>query len=219
MIRVLIVDDHQMVDDAIELLLSSQDDIVVLGLLADAAGVVETAAFEEPNVVLMDVDRPGVDGITATRSVVQARPETKVVLITALGDPGLVMQGIEAGAAAFVKKERAAEDLVEVIRRAAIGEEVFPADALEQLTSAASSKGHAATAVLTPRELEVLQGLADGMSTEELSSALYVSPRTVQGHVQSILSKLQVRSKLEAVISGLRRGLVGLRPAQPGPKG
>jgi DNA-binding NarL/FixJ family response regulator len=218
MISVLVVDDHQMFAEALGMLLSTEDDLEVLGYLADAEDVVAYTAAISPDVVLMDIDLPGVDGVTATRRIVGACPGTKVVLITALSDPSLVVRGIEAGASAFVAKERAAEDLVEVIRRASVGEEIFPPDALQALADASAGNGNGSGAELTPRELEVLQGLADGMSTEELSTALFVSPRTVQGHVQSVITKLQVRSKLEAVVTGLRRGLIRLRPSQPEPR-
>jgi DNA-binding NarL/FixJ family response regulator len=184
----------------------------VLGYLADAEDVVAYTAATGPDVVLMDIDMPGIDGVTATQRVVGACPGTKVVLITALSDPALVVRGVEAGASAFVAKERAAEDLVDAIRRAANGEAVFPPEALRLIAESGDAAGNGLGPPLTPRELEVLQGLADGLSTEELSEALFVSPRTVQGHVQSILTKLHARSKLEAVITGLRQRLVRVRP-------
>ena len=209
MIRVLLVDDHRMFAEAIGMFLSTEDDIEVLEILADADGVAERVRSSAPDVVLMDIDLPRVDGLTATRQVLEARPETKVVLITALSDPDLARRGHDAGAVALVPKERAADDLVEVIRRTAGADETAGRGRLRLLPS----EPHAASrpaAVLSPRELEVLQGLVDGLSTEELSVALFVSRRTVQGHVQSILTKLQVRSKLEAVVTGLRDGLVRL---------
>ncbi|MBA3690539.1 MAG: response regulator transcription factor [Actinobacteria bacterium] len=211
MIRVLLVDDHRMFAEAIGMFLSTEDDIDVLEILAGAEGVAERVRSSKPDVVLMDIDLPGVDGLSATRQVLEARPETKVVLITALSDPDLALRGREAGAAALVPKERAADDLVEVIRRAAgVDEPVGPY--LRLLPPAAEAKR--ATLALTPREVQVLQGLVDGLSTEELSARLVVSPRTVQGHVQSILTKLRVRSKLEAVVTGLRQGVVHLRATE-----
>ena len=209
MIRVLLVDDHRMFAEAIGMFLATEDDIDVLEILASAEGIAERVRSSAPDVVLMDIDLPGMDGLAATRQVVEARPETKVVLITALSDPSLSLRGSEAGAAALVPKERAADDLVEVIRRAAGVEEGVPARRLRLLPTASGAPTRA-TAALSPRELQVLQGLVDGLSTEELSAALFVSRRTVQGHVQSILTKLQVRSKLEAVVTGLREGLVRL---------
>jgi DNA-binding NarL/FixJ family response regulator len=205
-IRVLLVDDHRMFAEAIGLFLSTEDDIEVLEVLAGAEGVAERVRSLAPDVVLMDIDLPGVDGLIATRQVVQARPETEVVLITALSDPDLAQRGSEAGAFALVAKERAADDLVEVIRGAAGLDEVVPGPQLRLLSTSSGGR----TRTLSPRELQVLQGLVDGLSTEELSAALFVSRRTVQGHVQSILTKLQVRSKLEAAVAGLREGLVHL---------
>jgi DNA-binding NarL/FixJ family response regulator len=161
----------------------------------------------------MDIDLPGIDGLIATQQIVEARPETKVVLITALSDPNLSLRGAEAGAAGLVPKERAADDLVEVIRRVADVADVIPEPRLRLLSTAPGTKRRSRPA-LSPRELQVLQGLVDGLSTEELSVALFVSRRTVQGHVQSILTKLQVRSKLEAAVTGLREGLVHLSAAE-----
>jgi DNA-binding NarL/FixJ family response regulator len=212
MIRVLLVDDHQMFAEAIGMFLRTEEDIDVVEILGEANGVVERLRESRPDVVLMDIDLPGVDGVTATRRIVEAMPQTKVVLITALSDPGLVLRGIEAGASALVAKERAADDLVDVIRRTAAGEEIFLTPQLRLLSSAPASGESEAKVKLTQRELEVLQGLVDGLSTDELASALFVSPRTVQGHVQSILTKMRVRSKLEAVVTGLREGLVRLDP-------
>lgn len=205
MIRVLLVDDHRMFAEAIGMLLSTEDDIEVLEILASAEGVADRVRSSAPDVVLMDIDLPGVDGVTATRQILEARPETEVVLITALSDPDLAARGTEAGAVALVAKERAADDLVEVIRVAADVDEV-PRPRLRLLPTASRAR----PPVLSPRELQVLQGLVDGLSTEELSATLFVSRRTIQGHVQSILTKLQVRSKLEAVVTGLREGLVRL---------
>jgi DNA-binding NarL/FixJ family response regulator len=212
-IRVLLVDDHRMFAEAIGMFLSTEDDIEVLEVLAGAEGVAERVRFLAPDVVLMDIDLPGVDGLIATRQVVQARPETEVVLITALSDPDLSQRGTEAGAFALVAKERAADDLIEVIRRAAGVDEALSGPQLRLLSNASGGEKRR-TRALSPRELQVLQGLVDGMSTEELSAALFVSRRTVQGHVQSILTKLQVRSKLEAAVAGLREGLVHLSTAE-----
>ncbi len=214
MIRVLLVDDHRMFAEAIGMFLSTEDDIDVLEILAGAEGVAERVRSSEPDVVLMDIDLPGVDGLIATRQVLEARPETKVVLITALSDPNLELRGSEAGASALVPKERAADDLVEVIRSAAGVEDVVPGPRLRLLPTASGATNRSATAALSPRELQVLQGLVDGLSTDELSDALFVSRRTVQGHVQSILTKLQVRSKLEAAVTGLREGLVHLSASE-----
>jgi DNA-binding NarL/FixJ family response regulator len=208
-IRVLLVDDHRMFAEAIGMFLSTEDDMHVLEILADAEDIGERVRSSAPDVVLMDIDLPGVDGLIATRQVVEARPETKVVLITALSDPDLSMRGSEAGAVSLVAKERAADDLVEVIRHAAGVAEVAPAPRLRLPSTLTASGGtKRRTRALSPRELQVLQGLVDGLSTEELSESLFVSRRTVQGHVQSILTKLQVRSKLEAAVTGLREGLV-----------
>ena len=212
-IRVVLVDDHQVLADALTMLLRTQDDLDVLAVVPDAEKALRIVDEMQPDVVVMDVDLPGMNGITATRRILAAWPETRVIVLTALMDPGVVEGAVAAGAAGFVSKQRAAEELVDAIRSAAGGEDVFRPQDLHELASV-SGDTRPAHYDLTSRELQVLQALADGLSTEEVASTLFLSRRTVQGHVQSILTKLQVRSKLEAVLYGLRHGLVRLKPSQ-----
>jgi DNA-binding NarL/FixJ family response regulator len=213
-IRVLLVDDHQVLADALTLLLRTQDDLDVLAVLPDAEKALRIVDEMQPDVVVMDVDLPGMNGITATRRIVAARPETRVIVLTALMDPEVVEGAAAAGAIGFVSKQRAADDLLGAIRAAARGEEVFRTSDLQRLWNGKVTAGERAGIFqLTSREIEVLQALTDGLSTNEVASSLFLSSRTVQGHVQSILTKLQVRSKLEAVLYGLRHGLVRLKPS------
>jgi DNA-binding NarL/FixJ family response regulator len=211
--RVVLVDDHQVLADALALLLRTQDDLEVLAIVPDAEKALRIVDETHPDVVVMDVDLPGMSGIAATRQVLKTYPGTRVIVLTALMDPVVVEEAAAAGAIGFVSKQRAADDLLGAIRAAARGEEVFRTGDLQRLWNGKVTAGERAGIFqLTSRELEVLQALADGLSTEEVASTLFLSRRTVQGHVQSILTKLQVRSKLEAVLYGLRHRLVGLKP-------
>jgi DNA-binding NarL/FixJ family response regulator len=212
-IRLVLVDDHKVFADALGVLLKTEGDIDMLAVAPDAESALDIVRFRRPDVVLMDVDLPGMNGIAATREILASRPETRVIVLTALMDPEVVEGAAAAGAIGFVSKQRAADDLLAAIRTAAAGEEFFRTHDLHALWKARARAGERPTFFdLTSRELEVLQALADGLSTDEVAAALFLSRRTVQGHVQSVLTKLHVRSKLEAVLYGLRQGLVRLKP-------
>jgi DNA-binding NarL/FixJ family response regulator len=213
-IRLLLVDDHRVFAEALGMLLRTEGDIEFLDVAPDAETALGIVQKRRPDVVLMDVDLPGMNGIAATREIVASRPETHVIVLTALMDPEVVEGAAAAGASGFISKQRAAEDLLGAIRTAAAGEEVFRPHDLRVLWKGQTKGAERPTLFdLTSREVEVLQALADGLSTDELASTLFLSRRTVQGHVQSILTKLHVRSKLEAVLYGLRHGLVRLKPS------
>ena len=214
-IRLVIVDDHQVFADALGVLLKTEHDIELLAVSPDAESALDIVRLRRPDVVLMDVDLPGMNGIAATRAVLTSSPDTRVIVLTALMDPQVVEGAAAAGAIGFVSKQRAADDLLAAIRAAADGEEVFRTQDLRALWPAGKRAGDRPGEFdLTSRELEVLQAFADGLSTDEVAATLFLSPRTVQGHVQSILAKLQVRSKLGAVLYGLRQGLVRLKPIE-----
>jgi DNA-binding NarL/FixJ family response regulator len=209
-IRVVVVESHQVLAEAIGMFLATADDLE-MEIVSHANDGLERLSPGRLRVLVMDIDLPDVDGVRETSRVVLASPEARVVLIVALSDPELALRGIPAGASDVVQNDRAAVDLADVIRRIVDG--TFATPEPRFLTSGRTEGPAGETTArfrLSRRELEVLQGLVDGLSTEELASAMFVSPRTVQGHVQSIVTKMQVRSKLEAVLTGLREGLVRL---------
>jgi DNA-binding NarL/FixJ family response regulator len=213
-IRVLIIDDHRMFADALQLLLRGEKGIDLAATAATAEEALAISDSMQPDVVLMDIDLPGIDGIEATRLIRQRHPEVSVVIITAYQQPDVIAAAIDAGASGYVPKTHAADELVSVIRRAAVGEMVLPSrdiaailGRLQKTREIRTVEGHL-LARLTPRELEVLQSLADGKSTAEIAQALFISPRTVRTHVKSVLAKLGVHSKLEAVTMALRYGLI-----------
>jgi DNA-binding NarL/FixJ family response regulator len=215
--RVLVVDDHEMFSEALELLLGRQPDVELVGSARDAA---EAMAMldQDPHVVLMDLDMPGTDGIEATRQIREKVPGTKVVLLTAIQSPEVIAEALSAGACGYVPKTRAVDDLMDVVRRAAAGEIVLPerdlAAVLEQLKGPRVSAAEAALARLTPRETEILRSLADGRTSNQVAQSLGISALTVQSHVKNILAKLGVHSKIEAVTLAWRHGLATTsRPA------
>ena len=215
MTTVLVVDDHEVFSDAVAMLLEQQPDVRLVGAARDADEAIRLISVEpdeQPDVVLMDLDLPGIDGIQATRRIRQLSPGSKVVVLTALQDPEVIADALAAGACGYVPKTRAVEELMDVVRRAAAGELVMPerdlAPVLEQLRNAQGRpEGASVLGRLTARETEILRYLAAGETTTQVADHLRISALTVQSHVKSILAKLDVHSKIEAVTLAWRHGL------------
>jgi DNA-binding NarL/FixJ family response regulator len=210
--RVLVVDDHEMFSEALALLLSRQTDVRLVGSARDAEEALRLLDGGDPDVVLMDLDLPGIDGIEATRQIRRASPRAKVVVLSGIVDTETIADALAAGACGYVPKTRAVDELLDVVRRAAAGELVMPerhlAPVLEQLHSGrAAPTGQRALKRLTPRETEILRAIAAGDSTSQVAAQLGISSLTVQSHVKSILAKLGVHSKIEAVTLAWRHGL------------
>ena len=213
--RVLVVDDHEVFSDAVAMLLERQPDVRLIGSARNAEEAIRLLEGEldhQPDVVLMDLDLPGLDGIQATRRIRELSPGAKVVVLTALQDPEVIADALAAGACGYVPKTRAVDELMNVVRRAAAGELVMPerdlAPVLAQLRNAhARSEGELLLLRLTPRETEILRELAAGETTTKIADQLGISALTVQSHVKSILAKLGVHSKIEAVTLAWRFGL------------
>lgn len=210
--RVLVVDDHEMFSEALAMLLKRQPDVRLVGSARDAEEAIRLLDDDaDPDVVLMDLDLPGIDGIQATRKIREMSPDAKVVVLTAMQDPEIIADALAAGACGYVPKTRAVDELMDVIRRAAAGELVMPerdlAPVLEQLRSGRAPEGERLLRRLTPRESEILRALAAGETTSQVAVHLGISALTVQSHVKSILAKLGVHSKIEAVTLAWRHGL------------
>jgi two-component system, NarL family, response regulator len=218
-IRVLVVDDHQLLLDALRVILDAEDDIETIGGATSAEEAFERWSRESFNVVLMDVQLPGMDGIEAARRLRASHPKARVVVMTAYHDTELIVRAIEAGCSGYVPKTFAAQELVDVIRLVAAGETVIPQGELMQtlrllrdVREARSDARHLIQQV-SAREVEVLQLLAEGLSTGDISERLGIRPSTIRTHVRSSLTKLGVHSRLEAVVLALFEGLIS-QPAQ-----
>jgi DNA-binding NarL/FixJ family response regulator len=219
-VKVLLVDDHRMFTQALGGLLASEPGIDPVGAAASVDEALELLERTEPDVVLMDLELPGGGGIEGTREVRRLRPEAAVVIVTARDDPELITEAIRAGARGFVVKTRSVTDLISIIRQASWGGMVLSAADIPQvigkLQFARAERTHRRDTLsrLTVRELEILRELAGGRSTAQTAEALHISVLTVRSHVKSILSKLDVHSKLEAVTYAIRHGVIEVsRPA------
>jgi DNA-binding NarL/FixJ family response regulator len=213
-ISVLVVDDHRMFAEAIELLLAGHEGIEIMGAVGTGEEAIEMAAAKAPDVVLMDIDLPGIDGIETTRRIRDEVPDAQVIVITAFQEPATIAAAIQAGASGYLPKTKAADDLVSVIRKAADGDLILPSSQigpiLEQLQQARRDMSEAEQRLgqLTSREVQVLQAMAHGKSTPDIARELFISPLTVQTHIKNTLAKLGVHSKLEAVTFAVRQGLI-----------
>jgi DNA-binding NarL/FixJ family response regulator len=209
-IRVLLVDDHRMFAQGVALILDGEADVEIVGIAGTGHEALGLFEREQPDVVLMDIDIPGgMDGLDTTRRLIEAWPSARVLVLSALRQPDIVSRAVDAGAIAFVSKIEAVEDLVALVRRAAADEMVRAVDGLSfYQDQGAISRTLGSHRRLTPREVDVLQAIAEGRTTSEVARYLYISQFTVQTHVKSILAKMEARSKLEAVIRALKLGLI-----------
>ena len=211
-IRVLLVDDHQLLTGALSQMMSLERDLRVVGV---AGSVAEAKAMsrDRVDVVLMDYRLPDGTGAEATRAIKARWPAARVVMLTALNDDETVLESIQAGADGYLTKDRAVEEVVNAVRAANAGETLLPRSVIvgiAQRVASARDRGQERRQVepLTPRELEVLKTLAEGLSTPEICERLFIAPNTLRTHVQNIMGKLRVHSKLEAVAFALRHRLV-----------
>ena len=216
-IRVLFVEDHQLLADALAALLGREPDIEVAGVARTVADA-KAMSKERLDVVLMDYHLPDGTGAEATRAIKARWPGARVVMVTALTDDETVLESIQAGADGYLTKDRAAEEVVRAVRAAHAGETLLPRTVIVEIArrvAAARERGDERRMVepLTPRELEVLRALTEGLSTPEICDKLFIAPNTLRTHVQNIMGKLRVHSKLEAVAFALRYRLV--EPPRP----
>lgn len=215
-IHVLVADDQQLVREGLRVLLDLIPDIRVVGEAADGVAAVEQAQCIKPDVVLMDVRMPKLDGVAATRKVREMCPDVQVIILTTFDDDEYVFEGLRAGAAGYLLKDVPSEQLAQAIRAAARGEAfIHPSVTrkvvaeLTRLTERERVRREQPLAEpLSAREMEVLALLAEGFSNQEIADRLYIAPGTVKNHVGSILSKLNARDRTQAVVQAKELGLL-----------
>lgn len=206
-IRVLIADDHPLVRSGLETILSLFDDIELLGEAGDGAEAVALCEQTMPDVVLMDIVMPGMDGVAATREILRRCPTTKVLVLTSFSDEGLIESALSAGASGYLMKDISGDRLAGAIRDACRGRPTLAPEAAEVLMHRVSAP-QPVGADLTARERQVLTLLAEGLTNAEIAERLVVSLSTVKTHVSSIIAKLDATSRTEAATIAVRQRLV-----------
>ncbi len=206
-IRLLIVDDHAMVRLGLTVFLRPYADLEVVGEASGGEEALQLCAQTHPDVVLMDLVMPGMDGITTTQRIRQAYPNVQVIALTSFGKEELVRAALQAGAIGYLFKDVSSEELVQAIRAAAAGQRTLAKEVLETLISAVTQPGTEVSNNLTERERTVLALMSRGLSNTEIARQLGVSRSTVKTHVSNIFCKLGVDSRVEAVAFALQHHL------------
>lgn len=223
MIKVLLADDQTLIRQGIRLLLEIEPDIQVVGQAANGRAAIDQVETLQPDVVLMDVRMPEMDGVAATRELSTRFPEVKVIILTTFEDDETVFEGIKAGARGYLLKDISSEEMAQAVRRVAAGEALIEprltrkvlAEFSRLATATGQPKAPKTGAVseslpvpLTDREQEVLLALAHGLSNREIADQLVITEGTVKNHVSSLIDKLGVRDRTQAVLKGQELGLI-----------
>ncbi len=211
MTTVLVADDHQLLRQALRRALEDAG-FSVVGEAANGEEAVRLAASLQPDVVVVDVTMPVLDGIEATRRMHSARPEMPIVVLTMHGENRVRVDAVDAGAAAFLTKDCSMQEVVATVAATARGEVALsPEIASSMLREIGADDGQPWPSPLTPREAETLQLVADGLSTSEVATRLFISSKTVKNHLASIYAKLDARDRTQAVLAAVKSGIVRLR--------
>ncbi len=210
MIRLLIVDDHEMVREGLKAMLVSEPDFSIVGDAANAEQALTLIERLRPDIALLDIRLPGTSGIEVCRTVTTRYPETAVIILTTYTDDTLIAQAIQAGARGFILKDIERFDLKRSIRAVARGEAAIDPKAavavLAQLRKAPQANGETAPEQLSSQQLVILRLVAQGLSSREIATQLYLSENTVKGYVQEILHRLGVKNRTEAVMVAVKQG-------------
>jgi len=206
-VRVLIVDDHAAVREGLRRSLETYG-LNIVGEAGDGAAALQATAELRPDVVLMDVALPDLDGVEVTRRLIAANPGTQVVMLTMFGDRPTVSAAIEAGATGYLVKDCTTAEIASVINGVATGDTALSSGIAETMLRVARTS---ADPLISARELEVLQLVAEGASTADVAAKLYISAKTVKNHLANIYQKLEANDRTQAVLQGLRMGIIRLR--------
>ncbi|MFE9205100.1 response regulator [Micromonospora sp. NPDC007230] len=209
-IRVLVADDHPIFRDGLAVLLSSLPDIHVVGTAADGVEAVELAVRLRPEIVVMDIQMPNLNGVEATRRLATAAPSVGVLVLTMSEEDSTVFAAVQAGARGYLVKGAEQEEIVRAITTVAAGGAVFGASLARRIAeffTAGATPAQVPFPQLTAREREILELLAAGRSNAQIAAALYLSPKTVRNNVSNVFAKLQVADRPEAIVRAREAGL------------
>jgi len=212
MITVLIADDHKMFRQGLRMLFEMEPDIKIVGEARDGIEVQEMARALEPDIILMDINMPGADGVEATRHIVREKPTIAVIILTMFREDEHVFQAIRAGAKGYVLKDADSLELVKAIRTVAAGASVLDPEitgkVFNQFKLLSEANERQNREGLTERELEILALIAEGASNREIGERLYLSEKTIKNYVTSIFQKLQMSDRTQAAVYALQHGLI-----------
>jgi len=210
MINIVLADDHQILRESIRKNFESAGEKVI-GEAGNGEDAVRLAQQLRPDVVVMDISMPVLDGVAATQRITDSVPETKVVVLTMHDDIDRTRKALEAGAVGYLSKGCSFADVLETVRAAAAGETgLSPALASSMLTVAQAQQPKAQEEILSPRQIEILQGIADGLSTKQVARDLGITQKTVHNHLNAIYRRLDTQSLTHAVLSAVRLGIINL---------
>jgi two-component system response regulator DesR len=191
-IRVLVAEDEHLIRGALLALIALENDLHVVGDVARGDAVLEAAMQTRPDVAILDIGLPGIDGLTVARQLREQLPETKVLILTGLGQPGHLRRALDSHVGGFLRKNAPSEELADAIRRVAKGQRFLDPDLVTQALEVGESP-------LTAREADVLRAAADGGSTEEIGRTLFLSPATVRNYLSNAITKLNARNRVDAI--------------------
>jgi len=210
-IRVLIADDHHVVRRGLVFFLRTQEEMTIIGEAGNGKEAVELARSLKPDIILMDLSMPDMDGIEATKIIKDEQPDIKILILTSFSDQDHVLPALEAGASGYQLKDIQPDELVNCIKKIMNGENQLHPKATSHLLSNLAKKdkqGRSQLDELTKRELEVLKEIAKGKSNKEIASALFITEKTVKTHVSNLLSKLELADRTQAALFAVKNKLV-----------
>jgi two-component system, NarL family, response regulator LiaR len=217
--RILIVDDHAMLREGMRTLLAQEKDFDLVGEAADGEEAVHLAKEVKPDVIIMDIVMPKMNGVEATKQIRQILPSTAILILSAYSDIRYIISLLEAGACGYLLKSSPGKDVIKAIRAVRAGESVLDPEVTRKLVQRVSSVSQnnderETGAQLTTRELEILKWASRGLSNKEMSEKLFISLRTVKAHMTNIFNKLGCGSRTDAIIKGLKQGYISLDEIQ-----
>ncbi len=209
MIHILIVDDHTIVREGLRILLEDEPELEIIGEAADGEEAIQKALTLQPDVILLDLVLPDIDGIEVTRQVLTRQPTCRILLLTSFAEDKNVIAAMQAGATGYLLKDVLKEDLVSALQRVARGEPTLHPEAQRKLIQHLAQPVETQPALdeLTDREQEVLALLAKGLSNKQIALRLYITEGTVKGHVSNILAKLHLEDRTQAAVFAVKQGL------------